>query len=66
MWSANVSLTWEIIKGLIFRTAATYNTTNNRIDKFYKEGSKKHSVMVKSLMETPKWDVIYVGPILTS
>ena len=41
MWSANVSLTWEIIKGLTFRTAATYNTTNNRIDKFYKEGSKE-------------------------
>lgn len=41
MWAANMSLNWEIIKGLTFRTAATYNTTNNRTDKFYKDGSKE-------------------------
>lgn len=41
MWSANVSLSWEIIKGLTFKSAATYNTTNSRTDKFYKDGSKE-------------------------
>lgn len=41
MWSANGALTWEIIKGLTFKTAGTYNTTNNRIDIFYKDGSKE-------------------------
>lgn len=30
-----------IIKGLTFKTAGTYNTTNNRIDIFYKDGSKE-------------------------
>ncbi len=41
MWSANLSLNWEIIKGLTFRTAGTYNTTNSRHDLFYKDGSKE-------------------------
>ena len=41
MWSGNASLTWQIIKGLTFKTAGTYNTTNNRTDIFYKEGSKE-------------------------
>lgn len=41
MWSANGALTYEIIKGLTFKTAGTYNTTNNRIDIFYKDGSKE-------------------------
>lgn len=41
MWSTNVSLNWQIMKGLTFRTAATYNTTNSRTDKFYKDGSKE-------------------------
>lgn len=40
-WSGNVSLTWEIIKGLTFKTAATYNTTFTRNDIFYKNGSKE-------------------------
>ena len=41
MWSANGALTWDIIKGLTFKTAGTYNTTNNRIDIFYRDGSKE-------------------------
>ncbi|MDD3037406.1 TonB-dependent receptor [Bacteroides sp.] len=41
MWSGNASITWQIMKGLTFKTAGTYNTTNNRTDIFYKEGSKE-------------------------
>lgn len=41
LWSANMSLNWEIRKGLSFRTAGTYNTTNTRNDLFYKNGSKE-------------------------
>lgn len=41
LWSGNASLTWQIIKGLTFKTASTYNTTNNRTDVFYKNGSKE-------------------------
>lgn len=41
LWSGNASLTWQIIKGLTFKTAGTYNTTNNRTDIFYKNGSKE-------------------------
>ena len=41
MWSGNASLSWEIIKGLTFKTAATYNTTNTRNDVFYNDGSKE-------------------------
>lgn len=41
MWSGNASATWQIIKGLTFKTAGTYNTTNNRTDIFYKDGSKE-------------------------
>ena len=41
LWSANLSVNWEIIKGLSFRTAGTYNTTNTRNDIFYKNGSKE-------------------------
>lgn len=40
-WSGNVALTWEIVKGLTFKTAATYNTTFIRNDIFYKNGSKE-------------------------
>ena len=36
-----MSLNWEIRKGLSFRTAGTYNTTNTRNDLFYKNGSKE-------------------------
>lgn len=35
MWSANASVTWQIIKGLTFKTAGTYNTTDSRTDIFY-------------------------------
>ncbi len=41
LWSGNLAVTWEIIKGLSFKTAATYNTTYNRNDIFYKDGSKE-------------------------
>ena len=41
MWSANASVTWQIIKGLTFKTAGTYNTTDSRTDIFYKTGSKE-------------------------
>ena len=41
MWSGNVSLSWEIVKGLTFRSAATYNNTVTRTDVFYGDGSKE-------------------------
>lgn len=41
MWSGNLSVTWEIIKGLSFKTSGTYNTTNTRTDVFYRDGSKE-------------------------
>lgn len=41
MWSGNGSISWQIIKGLTFKTAGTYNTTNNRTNIFYKDGSKE-------------------------
>ncbi len=40
-WVANMSVNWEIIKGLTFRSAGTYNTTNRRNDLFYKKDSKE-------------------------
>ncbi len=40
-WMGNVALTWEIVKGLTFKTAATYNTAFTRNDIFYKNGSKE-------------------------
>ncbi|MFD1629691.1 SusC/RagA family TonB-linked outer membrane protein [Pseudopedobacter beijingensis] len=40
-WSTNLSVNWEIMKGLTFRSAGTYNTTNTRNDLFYKNGSKE-------------------------
>ena len=40
-WSGNVALTWEIIKGLTFKSAATYNTSFTRNDIFFKDGSKE-------------------------
>lgn len=41
MWSANASLTWQILKSLTFKTAGTYNTTHIRNDVFYKDGSSQ-------------------------
>jgi TonB-linked SusC/RagA family outer membrane protein len=41
MWSANASVNWQIIKGLTFKTSGSYNTTNNRTDIFYRDGSKE-------------------------
>lgn len=41
MWSANGALTWEIIKGLTFKTAATYANTFSRTNVFYNNGSKE-------------------------
>ncbi|MBQ8500860.1 MAG: TonB-dependent receptor [Bacteroides sp.] len=41
LWGANASLTVELIKGLTFKAAATYNTTNTRRDIFYGENSSQ-------------------------
>ena len=41
MWSANASVSWQIIKGLTFRSAATYNNTVTRTNVFYNNGSKE-------------------------
>lgn len=41
MWSANASFSWQIIKGLTFRSAATYNNTVTRTNVFYNNGSKE-------------------------
>lgn len=41
IWSGNLSVTWEIMKGLTFKTAGTYNTTNTRTNIFYRNGSKE-------------------------
>lgn len=41
LWSANLSMNWEIIKGLVFKTAGTYNTIYTRNNVFYKDGSKE-------------------------
>ena len=41
MWSANAAVNWQIIKGLTFKTSGSYNTTNNRTDIFYRDGSKE-------------------------
>jgi len=41
LWSTNLSVNWEIMKGLTFRSAGTYNTTNTRNDLFYRNGSKE-------------------------
>lgn len=41
MWSGNLSVTIELLKGLTFKTAGTYNTTNTRTNTFYKDGSKE-------------------------
>ena len=41
MWSSNLSITIELLKGLTFKTAGTYNTTNTRNNTFYKNGSKE-------------------------
>lgn len=41
LWGTNLSVNWEIIKGLTFRSAGTYNTTNYRNDVFYKQDSRQ-------------------------
>ncbi|WP_255490575.1 TonB-dependent receptor [Dysgonomonas sp. 511] len=41
LWSANLGVTWEIMKGLTFRTAGTYNTANTRNDLFFKMETKE-------------------------
>ena len=38
---AQAEFNWQIIKGLTFKTAGTYNTTDSRTDIFYKTGSKE-------------------------
>lgn len=41
VWSVNGSLSWEIVKGLTFRTAASYSNTFTRNDVFYGQNSKE-------------------------
>lgn len=41
LWSSNLSVNWEIMKGLTFRSAGTFNTTYSRNDVFYRNGSKE-------------------------
>ncbi len=41
VWSVNGSLNWEIVKGLTFRSAASYYNTFTRNDIFYRNGSKE-------------------------
>lgn len=41
MWQANVSLSWEIVKGLTFKTAGSYRLQSTRRDLFYSEDSKE-------------------------
>jgi len=41
MWQANVSFTAELCKGLTFKTAGSYSTTNVRNDVFYLTGSRE-------------------------
>lgn len=40
-WIGNLSFTWEIVKGLTFKSSATYNNTVTRQDIFYQDGSKE-------------------------
>lgn len=41
LWGLNFAVNIEIIKNLIWRSAATYNTTNTRTDVFYGENSSQ-------------------------
>lgn len=41
MWSANLAVGIDLGEGITFKTAGTYNTTNNRNDTFYHDGSKE-------------------------
>lgn len=41
MWSANAAVTWQVIKGLTFKSSGTYSTTNTRNDVFYGQNSKE-------------------------
>ena len=65
MWSGNASVSWQIIKGLTFKSAGTYNTTNSRTDIFYKNGSRKHVVMANNLMDGQQCNAMHVGLTIT-
>lgn len=41
MWGINAALNIQIMKGLTFKTSATYNTTNSRRDVFYGKDSSQ-------------------------
>lgn len=41
MWTGNVSVNFELAKGLTLRSAGSYSTTNTRYDVFYRDGSKE-------------------------
>lgn len=61
MWSGNGSISWQIIKGLTFKTAGTYNTTNNRTNIFYKDGSKEAYRNGQKPYGRTQMDATYVG-----
>lgn len=64
MWSGNASVSWQIIQGLTFKSAGTYNTTNSRTDIFIKMALRKHIVMVNNLMDVQPCNAMYAGPTL--
>lgn len=66
MWSGNLSVTWEIIKGLTFKTAGTYNTTNTVRIFSIRMVRKKPTVTDRNLMVRLKWDVTSVGRTITT
>lgn len=41
LWNANLSLTFDLGKGLTLRVAGTYNNTTQRLYQFYHDGSKE-------------------------
>lgn len=41
MWQANAALSWEIVKGLTFKTAGSYRLETARHDKFFNEDSRE-------------------------
>ena len=64
MWSANASVTWQIIKGLTLRQLVPIIQLTAELTFFTKQVLKKHIVMEKSRMAELKWDATYVGLII--
>ena len=56
MWSGNASVSWQIIKGLTFKSAGTYNTTYST-----RMVLKKHIVMASNHTDAQPCNAMYVG-----